>query len=102
MANGTIWPRKPKLTPRVEAAPERHRVDGLRGILSNYPMDCTDPARRILIGNDLQAQCGDIEDLIRWTAEVDAFWIKTGVMLGLIAAVASIIAAVEGWLGLIR
>ena len=65
-------------------------------------MDWRDPARAILIGNGLQAPRGDMENWMRWKAESAAFWTKINVMLALIAAVASIIAAIEGWPGLIR
>ena len=97
MGHTTIWPRKPELTPEVEAALERHGVDGLRAILSGYPIDATDPQQRILVGKKLQVERGKIEDWMTWKAGIAALWIQAGVMLALIAAVAGIIAAVEGW-----
>lgn len=94
--------RKPKLAPELWTELELHGVDSMRSVLASATNGFAGTGRGTLIrfGN-VNATRGEIQDWLKWKGARDARWIKAGVWLALVAALAGVIAAVEGWLALI-
>jgi hypothetical protein len=87
-----MWrrPKRPDLLPEVLREFELHGVDTVRGVLLSFSVSDRDTPHRV--GNAVVKR-GEIQDWLKWKAEVDAYWLKVGVIAAVIAAVAAVIAA---------
>jgi hypothetical protein len=90
------WPRRPPLLPGVLQELELHGVDSIRGLLAASSDGYSGTGRSTLIrfGN-VQASRGEIQDWLKWKAQIDTFWIKVGVVAAILAAIFSFVALLK-------
>jgi len=93
----TWWrlPKRPDLLPEVLRELELHGVDAVRGVLasSSYGALATSRDAPLRIGN-ANIKRSEMQDWLKWKAEVDACWVKVGVIAALVAAVFAVLGVV--------
>ena len=87
------WPKRPVLSEEDFAELERLGAEKVRRLLAQRPWGSR---LHVTHGPYDQAACVWLD----WKAARAAMWNKTAVLLALMAAIASVVAAVEGWLAL--
>jgi hypothetical protein len=90
------WPKRPPLLPEVFQELELHGPDSMRALLASSTDGYSGTGRDtpIRFGNVVTKR-GEIQDWLKWKAQVDTLWIKAGV-------VAAVLAAIFSFLGLLR
>jgi len=84
-----IWPQRPKIAPDELAELERLGVEGVRDRLRRSAAD------KIYITHGPYRD--KVCEWLHWKAAKSDLWIKAGVILAAIAAIAGVVAAIEGW-----
>ncbi len=89
-----MWcrPKRPDLLPEILAEFELHGVDAVRAVLASSSDGFSGASRHapLRLGN-ATIQRGEVEDWLKWKAEVDAYWIKMGVIAAVVAAVFAVL-----------
>jgi hypothetical protein len=87
---GSWWrpPKQPGLLPEVLAELELNGADAVRAVLAGSSDGVSGTSRDTLlrIGNETIKR-GEMQDWLKWNDEVAGYWVKTGVIAAVIAAV---------------
>jgi|GEM_PF-5861359 hypothetical protein len=88
------WPKRPSLRPDVIAVLELRGADSLRGILASSTDGYSGTARTTSfdLGNSVKVQRAEIEEWLKWRADVEALWLRAGCVSAFAAAVLSLFA----------
>ena len=72
------WPKRPSMHPDVIAGLELRGADSLRGILASSTDGYSGTGRTTSfdLGNSVKVQRGEIEDWLKWKADIEALWVR--------------------------
>jgi hypothetical protein len=89
----TLLKPKPRLPPEVMKELELRGVDTMRALNANSTDGHAGTSRKVPINiGNMTVTRDQIEDWLNWKASIEAFWIRTGVIAAIIAALFSLLA----------